>query len=197
MLRSRLTKTNIIFLDFDGVLNSERSVVAYRSDLHNIGWQPEGLDEIAVRLVRTLAEEANASVVISSSWRFHYPDEQLAKFLSSKGWPSCPIIGHTPNISYLGMYSNSGYNVAFRGNEIGAFLDEFVASGKELGTWVILDDSKDFHYNETTMGGFRSKQPVVNTDPRIGFSLKNFYDALKILKPYSELLQHIEMKLIP
>lgn len=190
-------KLNLIFLDFDGVLNSERSNVAYTAHQHgNIGWKPEGLDEVAVLLVKRLAVEGQAKVVISSSWREFFPDEQLAKFLAKKGWHDCPIIGRTPKLNFVTMYSNS-YSGSFRGNEVAAFLEDFVQKGNEVGTWVILDDSKDFHYGETAMGGFRSKQPVVNTDARVGFSLKNFYDALKILDPSHTFLDDLEMRLLP
>lgn len=191
-----MTKQNLIFLDFDGVLNSERSNIAYQTHEHgSIGWDPDGLDEIAVRLVRRLAEESGASVVISSTWRQLFPLEQLGKFLAKKGWPSCPIIGQTPSFRHRGLYDS--YSSSFRGNEIGSFLNDFVQKGKEVGTWVILDDSTDFHYGETSMGGFYSKQPVVNTDIREGFNLRNFYDALKILKPESKLLQTVEIRLLP
>lgn len=185
---------NLIFLDFDGVLNSERSNLAYQTHERKIGWEPEGLDEIAVRLMRRLAEEADAKVVISSSWRHHFPDEQLQKFLIAKGWTSCEIIGHTPTFRYRDVY---GTSPGFRGAEVASFLNDFISKKNELGTWVIIDDSVDFYYGETQIGGFHQNQPVVNTDERVGFSLQNFYDALKILKLNSQLLINLECKLLP
>jgi hypothetical protein len=189
-----MAKRNLIFLDFDGVLNSERSNYAYNSKFatRKIGWEPEGLDEVAVLLVKRLAEEGEAEVVISSSWRDFFPLEQLGKFLAAKGWSGCPIIGQTPNLRTRGVYDRtpamSGFH--FRGNEIGAFLDDFVKDN-ELGTWVILDDSKDFHYKETSLGGFYQNQPVVNTCDLIGFSVIDFYEALKILSPEHQLLDQL------
>ena len=185
-----MTKRNLVFLDFDGVLNSIRSVTAYQTAGHNkVAWDAEGLDEVAVRLVRRLCEEAPAEVVISSAWRKFYPLEQLTKFLEAKGWPNPPIIGQTVSLDLSTMYGKSW---GFRGNEVGHFLAKFVEKGNELGNWVVLDDSKDFHYEETSLGGFFSKQPIVNTDDMVGFSFVNFYDALKILNPEHELLQQLE-----
>lgn len=192
-----MAKRNLIFLDFDGVLNSERSVIAYNcvGDHKRKAYEGEGLDEIAVRLVRRLSEEAPAEIVISSSWRHFFPIEQIGKFLAAKGWPNAPIIGETPK----GEYGGSGYgsmSPTFRGNEVGSFLARFVTDGNELGNWVCLDDSKDFHVNETAIGGFFSKQPVVFTNEVLGFQLHNFYDALKILNPEHKLLQQLEFYII-
>jgi hypothetical protein len=196
-----MTKRNLIFLDFDGVLNSLRSTTAYGTKCSKkIIWDAEGLDEVAVRLVRRLSEEAPAEVVISSSWRHHFPIEQIKKFLAAKGWPEAPVIGETPKYKkYEGIYASGGerYTSAFRGNEVGSFLAAFTADGNDLGTWVILDDSKDFHYGETSIPGpFFSKQPVVNTSDMIGFSIVDFYEALKILNPEHPLLTNLEGNLI-
>jgi hypothetical protein len=190
-----VAKKNLIFLDFDGVLNSERSNYANNSkyQTHSIGWEPEGLDEVAVRLVRRLSEEGEADVVISSSWRHFFPLKQLEKFLASKGWNACPIIGQTPSLRARGMYDLTPAfgGTSFRGNEIGSFLKDFVENGNELGNWVILDDGKDFHYGETSLGGFYQNQPVVNTCDLIGFSIVDFYEALKILSPEHQLLDQL------
>lgn len=189
-----MAKRNLIFLDFDGVLNSERSVVAYccRGDKKTY-YEGEGLDEIAVRLIRRLSEEGEADIVISSSWRCFYPDEQLSKFLAAKGWHAAPIIGRTPRMSTRTKLdltpAMSGSH--FRGNEVGQFLTDFVAEGNEVGNWVCLDDGKDFHVEETPLGGFFSKQPVVFVNEVFGFQLHNFYDALKILSPYHQLLDQL------
>jgi hypothetical protein len=196
-----MTKRNLVFLDFDGVLNSLRSVTAYgtkEAGKDNRVWDGECLDEVAVRLVRRLCEEAPAELVISSSWRHHYPLDQLKKFLAAKGWPNAPIIGQTPRYQrYEGIYPSGGEapGSGFRGNEVASYLAAFTHDGNELGTWVILDDSKDFYYQETSIGGFFSKQPVVNTSDMIGFSIVDFYEALRILNPNSELLLHLKANL--
>lgn len=184
-----MAKRNLIFLDFDGVLNSERSVLAYGKT----GWREAGLDPIAVLLMKKLSECAPAEIVISSTWRDHFNVEELKQILADKGWPDCPITGITPNLHRDdGAWTYGGSSKSFRGNEVGHFLARFVQQGGELGNWVCIDDSRDFHVNETSIGGFFSNQPVVFTDDLIGFDYKTFWQALCILNPQHSLVTQLQ-----
>lgn len=148
----------IIFLDVDGVLNSERSCLAlggYPSSLRPETWWR--LDRIAIQLINRLATIADADIVLSSVWRRKQGNDALLKEKFGLN-----IVGVTG-------YCTSG----FRGNEVQAYLDEC-----DVEEYVIIDDSSDFHVDQMSR--------FVRVDNRNGFDLTNFYDACRILNvnPY-------------
>lgn len=180
---------NIIFLDFDGVLNSTRSVVAFHNRSGN-GWRDDSLDDVAVNLVRRLCEEGPASIVISSTWRRGRQIDFFTKlFKEHHKWDPTPIVGMTPR-------SMRGH----RGNEVAEWLEEYEQNGGIINNYVCLDDSSDFYllpwdYTPITVPGmkpipregpdsrFRYSQPLVKVNPDVGLSLDDYRDALRILNP--------------
>ncbi len=127
----------VIFLDIDGVLNSHRTAVAYRSVLQR------ELDPVAVMMLYRIVTKADAHVVISSTWRL---DKQwkttIWGCLRKAGWPwdhtaflpigECPIIGKTPRSGDLGLGK-------VRGDEIDAWLE----ANPDYDDYIILDDDSD------------------------------------------------------
>ena len=118
---------NIIFLDFDGVLNSWRSHAAFRT--------LSRFDPIAVGLVKSLCTQAKALIVVSSSWRIGHTVESIKVRMNECGASSiCPYVtGMTP-------YSVS---LRTRGEEIAKWV-----SKHELDRYVILDDDSDMHKSQ-------------------------------------------------
>jgi len=112
----------LIFLDFDGVLNSDDYLVDI-SDWLSF----DALDESKIQLVNQIIEATDAKIVISSSWRNTYPLEEIENELIKRGFKG-EIIGSTPSLA------------AKRGVEIQAWLDGF---SKEIESFVILDDCSD------------------------------------------------------
>lgn len=124
----------IIFLDFDGVLNS----------MTTRGRNPRGwneLDREMVERVNRIIDRTGAKVVVSSSWRLFErrdengnpadPQKRLTRILQANGFRG-EVIGVTP---YLPQPAGDHP----RGIEIQAWLDE----AKHSGPFVILDDDSD------------------------------------------------------
>lgn len=111
----------IVFLDFDGVLNSLSFCRAF----------PQrgliGLDEVAVQRVRKICFRTGAKIVVSSSWRIIHALEDLQYRLGALGLPMDWVIGVTPK------------HLKSRGHEIQTWLDEH----PEVTNFVILDDDSD------------------------------------------------------
>lgn len=110
----------VIFLDFDGVLNSEaflRQRPAERNHRDDI------LDQVAVGHLNRIVEQSRAAVVVSSTWRLEYSREQLQNLLALHGFRSS-VLDVTP--------SQSGG----RGVEIQSWLDD----QKGVRGYVVLDD---------------------------------------------------------
>ena len=148
----------IIFLDFDGVLNSLRSRVATGHGAHQCH------DTIAVQLVQRLAANADAHVVISSAWRVGVEVEMLQGTLRAWGGPALAerVIGKTPD-----------FFTRPRGEEIARWLADNGRS--DQADYVILDDE------DGMLDGQRSR--VVRCAFRDGFGLPEYLQAMRIIAP--------------
>lgn len=113
----------VVFLDIDGVLNSQRSCIAFGGFPHNpTGPERQMFDEVAVRLVAGIVRAAGAKVVLSSTWRKHDNWTEIGPALG------LPIIDRTP-CSWKGR----------RGLEIA----EWLAAHPEVESYAIVDDDSD------------------------------------------------------
>lgn len=151
-----------IFLDIDGVLNSEQYYLEKpqrwkefkdKLDKH-IAWGVCNIDPKAVKLLNKLVDETKAKIVISSPWRGDYA---LQTIFSLAGIIE-PIYGETPRSEHRR-----------RGAEIEAWLEE----RKEPYKYVILDDDSDML--DTQHSNF------IHTDWRVGLTEENVNEAIKIL----------------
>ncbi len=124
--RTKETPRRIVFLDFDGVLNSralvDRAEVPLVLGLHV-------LDEGAVARVERLCVEAGAQIVVTSTWRLSFDRPALHELLRAKGLATTPVLDCTPLIPHK----------RGRGQEIQRWLD----SAPPLDGVVILDDEPD------------------------------------------------------
>lgn len=114
--------SKIIFLDVDGVLNSDRWI-----DEHPETAVTELIDPAAAAKVNTIIAKTGAQIVISSSWRIQFLNEpngfeKLKEFFAKFGITN--IVGMTPRI-----YREP------RCQEIAAWL-----MANEVAAFVIIDD---------------------------------------------------------
>lgn len=154
----------VIFLDFDGVLNSAASFL-YEGRIRDN--DPDTLREpvnntlchvCTSNFIRILEECPDVKVVISSTWRELYSMEWLKEKLKSYGIDSDRVIDRTPS-SFRG----------YRGGEI----DQWLAEHPEVTDFVILDDNSDM---EPYMDKF------VKTTWATGLTLPHVYETIKRLK---------------
>ena len=156
----------IIFLDFDGVLNSEKFLKTNQGK----GFGAAQIDPQAVVLLDQLVQATGAKIVISSSWRHIWSTWEIKQMLFKAGSKvaSKAIIDRTP----MGE-SN-------RGQEIQEWLDldperEVVNPEHEgVESFVILDDTDDMLPDQ--MDRF------VHTSGQIGLTAENVSDAISILR---------------
>ena len=147
----------VIFLDFDGVLNSLRSTLALG------GCSEHHLDPVAVSLVSRLAREADANVVISSAWRIGSDVLELRSILSGySALLAARVIGVTP------------FGLACRGAEIASWMAK--NPGDHNTSFVILDDDADMLDGQL--------RHFVQTRHRDGFGVPEYLRALAIIAPH-------------
>jgi hypothetical protein len=107
----------IVFLDFDGVLNTYAWIYSHSE---------RGFDHIApelVQLVNQLVWRAKAKVVVSSAWRILFNQAELQEGLNEHGFTG-EIVGVTDQI----------------GNDRGAQIQRWLTENDHQGPFVILDD---------------------------------------------------------
>lgn len=155
---------NTIFLDIDGVLNSERSMVASTMLKPQQGYcsyterHYQQLDPVAINLLRLLVKEAKAEIVISSSWRKLYDELDFFKRVFKQfDWHDAPVVGMTPCV-------DSG----FRGQEVEQYIN---TNDFFTGPYVIFDDDQDFFEH----------QPLIVVDAKYGLSYEHFEKAKELL----------------
>lgn len=151
-----------LFLDFDGVLNNIGQMVSPHSRQNRIA-DEDGLDQTAIGILRWIIEMTDASIVISSTWRYLHKDPLwFIHMFEAYGWDEAPVVDITPDL-------RSGY----RGDEIQQWLD----SSETPFKYVIVDDDSDMLFH----------QPFVNVNAVTGLTL---YDAIKIIDILGVLPEH-------
>ena len=174
----------IIFLDIDGVLNSDQ----YNRWKHKHHMRNQGFGSIDPRECYRMArfcEEHNVKLVISSSWRNGNSWKQTYDEFMNEGFEDLPYRHHgmkvlAPYIVGVTPYCESRH----RGTEIQCFFD--ITNGKYpvykkvmkedfvIANYCIVDDDDDMLKSQ--MNNF------VQTDPLIGITRKNYRKIKQILK---------------
>jgi len=161
----------VIFLDIDGVLNTE-ICVRHFFDIVSRGTKIDCHDEfgvffdsVAVDWLLYIINETGAEIVISSTWKYNGLDSLVSMWKKRK-LPG-HIIGITPTVK-------ADKNLSFqereeRGNEILMYLD----SHPEIESYVIIDDDDDMLEYQ--------KPFFVQTNPLYGITAKEAGEAIRIL----------------
>lgn len=161
---------NIIFLDIDGVLNSIDSVLAFRDE--HLFWsnRKESLDPVSVGLLHQVCIQTDAKIVISSTWRKLYSEQEFRDIFASYGWSGFPLIGMTTNDK---VHPDSWY----RGYEIQHWLDNH----KFWSNYVILDDDSDMLDEQS--------EQFVHVSGIHGFRSEHYCKVLRIFGMADETLE--------
>lgn len=154
-----MSKSPIVFLDIDGVLNSY-SWWARRTTME---FPYREFDPVCLTRLSELVEQVDADIVISSSWRKPDTPQESIDELIDLFADVCRYWEITSSISQR-ITDITPKLDSSRGIEIRHYL------GEQPGTreYVILDDQDDFFQD----------QPLVQTDSSIGLSNS---DSLKVL----------------
>jgi hypothetical protein len=160
----------LLFLDFDGVLNSAQFArLQHRAYLKDKSKSRPYRDEFCPiccsNLIYIIETIKDLKIVISSSWRLGSPVEELRSLLGRHGIPEDLIIDKTPHLVTPGEGSVP------RGFEIQKWLDEH----KELDVerFCIIDDDSDMEH----LSPFH-----VKTDFQVGLDFIAARKAINLLK---------------
>ncbi len=149
---------NVIFLDFDGVLNSRYTKEKWK------GWA--GLENQKLKLLKDLVDNTKSIIVLTTSWRIQWdfrasqkPESDLGNYIYRKFKENGLII------------RSKTESLGGRGKEITAWLNKY-----PHGNWVVLDDD---YFEDFEEYGIISH--LVKTDFDKGLIEENVKMAKKIL----------------
>lgn len=161
-----------IFLDIDGVLNSDVYTASqkYIAECEALGLSPTGndvlnkahylhLDMDAMQLLNSFVEKSKAKVIISSTWRKRYSLVELRSMFEKRG-ATFEIAGVTP----------AKMSWRPRGYDIRSFFNEL--NGVTPDAFVIIDDVDEFSLYPNNF---------VQTSESVGLTQENVEKAWKIL----------------
>lgn len=148
----------VLFLDIDGVLNSDHFYVNRPKEIKHLPYPLSEFDPECVKRLNKILDVTGARLVLSSSWRH---DGTVYNVLRRAGithdiWDITPYEMDKP-----------------RGHEIRKFLEEH----KEIDSYVILDDIPNMLPEQ--------KSHFVNTNPCRGLTDEDMEKAINILNTRS------------
>ena len=168
-----------MFIDFDGVLNTER----YHSELVSSGQKCSDqygplFDPVAVGNLKRIVDETEAEIVIISSWKLEGVDRMVSLWKARK-MPGV-LAGCTPDcISGMDLLnvnledSATFANLAGKGNEVKQWLRENAPKKADGYRYVILDDVPDFLPEQM--------ENYIQVDSRIGITEDNVVKSVEKL----------------
>lgn len=170
----------IVFLDIDGVLNSEKWFkYAHEQKLKEKEEYPLfQLDPESISLINKLYDKTGCIFICSSTWRKGYSLEELNQFMKSKGatW------------EFTGKTHSFDSSIKLRDNEYGGGDYVNIPRGLEIDSWiydgfsydelyevrfVIIDDDSDMLLSQ--------KDNFVHTRFKSGFDEESLNKAVDIL----------------
>lgn len=161
---------NVLFLDIDGVLNSN-----FWNDSHQAEISDGTLiDEEKIKLLALLVKETDSKIILHSGWRFWFDTElkplrtEANKLVELLKKENLYISGVTPDLTTEEIRKTKKFSLV-KADEILLWINLH----NSITEWVVLDDL-DLH-NEQII------RHQVKTDPATGLTLENVKQAVKIL----------------
>lgn len=156
--------TNIMFLDIDGVLNSQLFFLEKEKEKekheNKEQWAASMMCSERIQWLNELCKECNMKVVISSSWRITRTIEELVVIFKLAG-ATFEIISKT------GVCESRT-----RGVEIKQWIDKYIDEPSFYKNYVILDDDSDMLLNQAN--NFFHVDGYAGLTPNICYKIKNF-----------------------
>lgn len=160
----------VIFLDIDGVLNSN-----FWNDTHQREISDGTLiDEEKIILLGQLVRNTNAKVILHSGWKFWFDSnvkplcreaERLINMLEKEG---IYVNGVTPDHTTEEIRRNNKFSLV-KASEILAWISQH----NDIEKWIVIDDL-DLHNKEI-------EKHQIFTDASIGLTAENVREAERLL----------------
>ena len=162
---------NVVFLDIDGVLNSNFWNETHTKELSDGSL----IDDEKIGLLAELLHRTNAEIILHSGWRFWFDSKgnplrkEAVKLLELLADAGLSIDGFTPDLTTEEIRRTKKFSLV-KADEILAWLH----AHPDVTGWVVLDDL-DLHHA-------RIERHQVKTDQTVGLTLEDVAKAEEILR---------------
>lgn len=160
----------VIFLDIDGVLNSN-----FWNDTHQREISDGTLiDEEKVMLLGQLIRDTSAKVILHSGWKFWFDSEvkplrrEAERLISMLEKEGIKVNGVTPDHTTEEIRKSKKFSL-FKASEILAWVSQY----DNIEKWIVIDDL-DLHNEEI-------RKHQILTDASIGLTVENICEAERLL----------------
>lgn len=153
-----LRNERFIFLDIDGVLNSEHTRFVPSCGYGPATW--DGIDYHCVHRLNKIVEETNANLILSSSWKIYKPLEYCEKHLQKYG------------LNFLIKERTRNFKGSNHGREICHWINK---NSWRIKSFVVLDDLERVY-------GWGFDDRIVLTSDSTGLTSENAKRAVEILQ---------------
>ena len=150
----------VIFLDFDGVLNTY--VYLFLVDPDSDDTDASALDPKAIARLNRIVEKTDSVVVLSTFWRHLHTQKNIVRMLDQRGFCG-QVVGHTPFI-------DETQPTVMREVEVQRWL---AMQRDAVESFVVLDDLDEFP---------SIKERHIRTDPNKGLTDQHIDEAVTILR---------------
>jgi hypothetical protein len=167
----------IIFLDFDGVLNTEKYYCELKSKgLPSNDKYGQLFDPEAVANLRKIIDATGARIVVSSSWRY------MGLNVLQRMWYDRDLPGRIVDITPLHLLDDKLRDTDLtqldvlslcRGNEIKWYFDEVLDANSDSHRFVIFDDLKEVLPE--------LQDHFIRIDPIVGITEKDVERAIEVV----------------
>ncbi len=160
----------VVFLDIDGVLNSNFWFENNERELSN----GTLIDKEKVKLLSSLVKATDAKIILHSGWRFWFDANlkplriEAEKFIDLLNNEGLSLDGVTPDLTTEEIRLTKKFSLV-KADEILLWLSEH----KEVENWVVLDDL-DLKNKEI-------EKFQIRTDATIGLTIEDIKKAERIL----------------
>lgn len=164
--------SNIIFLDFDGVLTSTDEGNSYLN-MDDLKYRPS---RRLVKMLKDLCDRTNSKIVIASNWR-RYDEDAYFTYGGIRFFNQLPKLRKSLKKYIIG---DLPYTFGVRGKRKADYLLDWFNEHKDFhGNFVIFDDADYEKYGETRKKKISSH--FVMTNPATGLSESDIRTAESIL----------------
>ena len=157
-LKSVDMKKKIIFLDFDGIMETVFQLPL--EDAMKVQYDKYGpmFDEECINNLRLIISATNAEIVVASSWKLNLSLKDLQGMWQSRRLPGT-VIDSTPNINFM------------NDTEIDSWLYQHEG---EVDNYVILDDMSADNFSQPLQSHFFHVNPSVGLNREIAEEVIRF-----------------------
>ncbi len=162
--------SNVLFLDIDGVLNSNFWIDSHQTEISD----GTLIDEEKISLLAVLIKETDAEIILHSGWRFWFDTElkplctEARKLVELLAKENLYISGVTPDLTTEEIRKTKKFSLV-KADEILLWI----SLHNDVTAWVVLDDL-DLHNEQI-------KRHQVKTDQTTGLTPEDVEQAVKIL----------------